>query len=311
MVNYYQNSSIFPPDSDLNPFSYIKSANKIKNNDLSLIKKKIAIISSSTADVIESFLIVELAKRGIKGVLKFLPFNQFEQEIFNDNSTLYNFKPDMIVLLPLVEDTCADNIGKISEKLIKNFLKRFESWVKKIRSKSKANIISSNFEISNYYPKNISDSLDLNSIDFSISKANVKMAEICNNVSDCFLLDYKKTILSLGLTDWMDRKLFFLGKVSQSHKAQIFLSRMLSRYISAILFGSKKCIVLDADNTLWGGVIGEDGLEGILLSDSYPGNIFKEFHQYLLRLRSKGVILALASKNNYQDILSVFKNHNT
>src|SRR5438270_12267475 len=70
-----------------------------------------------------------------------------------------------------------------------------------------------------------------------------------------------------------------------------------------------KCIGLDLGNTLWGGVLGEDGLEGIRLGDSYPGLAFRRFQQYLLGLYDHGYILAISSKNNEEDVLQVLRNH--
>ena len=90
---------------------------------------------------------------------------------------------------------------------------------------------------------------------------------------------------------------------------QIEISKQLSRFINAILVPPKKCLVVDADNVLWGGIIGEDKLDGIKLGEDFPGNIYKSFHRYLLSLRKKGVLLTLASKNNKKDVLEVFSKH--
>jgi len=70
-----------------------------------------------------------------------------------------------------------------------------------------------------------------------------------------------------------------------------------------------KCIVLDADNTLWGGVIGEDGIGGIEISSAFPGIAYQEFQRVLKGLRNRGVLLAVASKNNHDDVIEVFKSH--
>ena len=83
---------------------------------------------------------------------------------------------------------------------------------------------------------------------------------------------------------------------------------MLS-YVKAFLGKSKKCIVLDLDNTLWGGVVGEDGLDGIKLGSTPPGNAFVEFQKRLLALHQRGIILAINSKNNFDDAMHVIKNH--
>ena len=81
------------------------------------------------------------------------------------------------------------------------------------------------------------------------------------------------------------------------------------RMIAAEKAGPKKCVVLDLDNTLWGGVIGEDGLGGIALGDEFPGRAFRDFQRYLMHLKSKGVMLAVASKNNPDDAYEVLDKH--
>ncbi len=89
------------------------------------------------------------------------------------------------------------------------------------------------------------------------------------------------------------------------HEVAEDLCTTLKRQRSA----AKKCLVVDCDNTLWGGIIGEDGLEGIALGEDFPGSAFRDFQQQLLTLRSKGVMLAICSKNNEQDVWDVFDRH--
>lgn len=72
---------------------------------------------------------------------------------------------------------------------------------------------------------------------------------------------------------------------------------------------SKKCLVVDCDNTLWGGIVGEDGLEGIKLGEDFPGSAFRDFQRQLLTLKSRGVMLAICSKNNEADVWEVFNRH--
>jgi FkbH-like protein len=89
------------------------------------------------------------------------------------------------------------------------------------------------------------------------------------------------------------------------HEVAEDLCTTLKRQRSA----AKKCLVVDCDNTLWGGIIGEDGLEGIALGEDFPGSVFRDFQQQLLTLRSKGVMLAICSKNNEHDVWDVFDRH--
>ncbi len=80
-------------------------------------------------------------------------------------------------------------------------------------------------------------------------------------------------------------------------------------YIKPALGLNKKCIVLDLDNTLWGGIVGEDGFDGIKLGPNPPGNIFVEFQRWLLSLHYRGIILAINSKNNYDEAIKVIQDH--
>ncbi|MBA4717719.1 MAG: HAD-IIIC family phosphatase [Nitrosopumilus sp.] len=80
-------------------------------------------------------------------------------------------------------------------------------------------------------------------------------------------------------------------------------------YVIPNLGRNRKCIVLDLDNTLWGGIIGEDGFEGIKIGTKYPGNAFTEFQRRLLELHKQGIILAINSKNNPEDALQVIREH--
>tara|TARA_B100001057_G_C22851013_1_gene950962 strand:- start:2161 stop:3321 length:1161 start_codon:yes stop_codon:yes gene_type:complete len=81
------------------------------------------------------------------------------------------------------------------------------------------------------------------------------------------------------------------------------------KYISSLKGLSKKCIVLDCDNTLWGGVLGEDGLNNLKCGKEYPGSFFLNFQKKLLQLKNNGVLLALNSKNNYDDVIDALENH--
>jgi FkbH-like protein len=80
-------------------------------------------------------------------------------------------------------------------------------------------------------------------------------------------------------------------------------------YVKAVLGLNKKCIVLDLDNTLWGGIVGEDGFEGIKLGDDPIGRAYVEFQRHLLALNQRGVILAINSKNNFDDAMEIIKKH--
>ena len=87
------------------------------------------------------------------------------------------------------------------------------------------------------------------------------------------------------------------------------LSREYTRLSAALKGTNKKCLVLDCDNTLWGGVVGEDGINGIQLGADYPGSAYLEFQHAILDLYNRGILLAINSKNNETDVMEVLDRH--
>lgn len=109
---------------------------------------------------------------------------------------------------------------------------------------------------------------------------------------------------SRSLIDW---KFFFLSQMAINPKLAKSFQGWWNLKLDSIALKRKKCLVLDLDNTLWGGVLGEDGVEGIQIGGDYPGNAFYFFQQSLLQLMEQGVILAVCSKNNIHDVEDVWE----
>ncbi|NHJ40161.1 MAG: HAD-IIIC family phosphatase, partial [Asgard group archaeon] len=112
-----------------------------------------------------------------------------------------------------------------------------------------------------------------------------------------------------GKDDYINYPMYYRGALLLSENFLPKLSYALLGYIRALKGKNSKCIVLDLDNTLWGGIIGEDGLDGIKLNINYPGNEFVDFQRSLLSLYNRGIILAVNSKNNEADAMEVFNKH--
>ncbi len=126
---------------------------------------------------------------------------------------------------------------------------------------------------------------------------NLKVIDISN---------FTKQFSTVDLLDW---KYFFISQMGMNPRISRTFSEWWNRKLKSIAFNRKKCIVLDLDNTLWGGIIGEDGVSGIKLGGDYPGNAFKLFQAGLLELKKSGIILTVCSKNNEKDVLELWDNH--
>ena len=140
---------------------------------------------------------------------------------------------------------------------------------------------------------------DFNSYLYDLEKdtANVKVISI-NSFHEKYAL--KERI------DW---KYYFLSKMELNPSFISSFSSWLKNQIRSIELKRKKCLVLDLDNTLWGGILGEDGIDGIQIGNTYPGNAFLFFQQAILELKKRGIILAVCSKNNEEDVFDLWDNH--
>lgn len=124
------------------------------------------------------------------------------------------------------------------------------------------------------------------------------------------LLDVCHIASMVGLAEWHDPVQWNLGKFAFSHRFIPLYADALCRVIMAARGKAKKCLVLDLDNTLWGGVIGDDGMTGIRLSQGDAvGEAFLEIQQTALALRARGIVLAVCSKNNDEVARQVFREH--
>ncbi len=113
-----------------------------------------------------------------------------------------------------------------------------------------------------------------------------------------------------GLANWFDASLWYQAKQEIHPRASVLYGDQIGRLIAALWGRSAKCLVLDLDNTLWGGVIGDDGLEGIALGQGSPaGEAFVAFQRYAKQLSERGVILAVCSKNDEANALEPFEKH--
>ncbi|WP_205601727.1 HAD-IIIC family phosphatase [Sphingobacterium sp. xlx-130] len=130
----------------------------------------------------------------------------------------------------------------------------------------------------------------------SNEKSNVKVVEINHFFQE----------ETLEKIDW---RFLFTSQMIINPKLGKPFKKWMSRQLDFLSLKRKKCIVLDCDNTLWGGVVGEDGAHGVKLGQDYPGNTFRAFQELLLMLSHKGVILAVCSKNNLEDVQELWRDN--
>lgn len=272
-----------------------------------LISKKIAILGGSTTAEIKDMLEIFLLKEGIRPEFYETDYNRYYEEIMFSQE-LRIFKPDIIYIhttvrnieeFPLLTETQEEIINRLN-----NEFSKYEMMWKVAIEELNAVVIQNNFE----YPLhrilgNQESVLAQGKINY-INKLNEKFNEYARKNSALNLCDINYLAALVGLNNWHDLNMWYSYKYALSQVGVVNLAKSISNIIKAILGKTKKCLVLDLDNTLWGGVIGDDGVEGIkigretAISEAYLG-----FQHYIKELKIRGITLAIASKNDYDNAI--------
>ncbi len=293
----------------------IQKSNSLKTQTFEN-KIKIGILSSFTIKGLEKSLQARCASFKIGSNTYMCGYNQYNQDILNLQSNLYKFSPDITFLILDTRSILGDlfyspyKIDAASrKKFIINSIDNITNLCQTFIKNSNSKLVISNFSIPTYSSYGIYEHKTEYGLKEMIWDLNKKLNEFVKNTSSVFLYDFNSFITKFGETNVFDYRQFFIGdiKIALNHIPK--LADELLAFIKPIVGLNRKCIVLDLDNTLWGGVVGEDGFEGIHLSSKSPGNAFVEFQRHLLSLHERGIILAINSKNNEDEAMKVIQEH--
>jgi len=279
-------------------------------------KINIAILSSFTLNSLPAELkkVCHDAKINVDVYLG--KYNQYVQEILDGNSGLYKFKPDVIILFidakTLLGELFFNPYGSqkdIWEKWPNTISRNLSDLIRKLLNKTEAKIIFHNFETPIYSPLGIIENRKRSGYFESIEKLNTILRGSFKDNNRVFIFDYNNFCSRIGKENIIDSKMYYLGDIKISFKYLTQLCHEYLAYIIPIAAKTKKCLVFDLDNTLWGGIIGEDGFEEIKLGPTPEGKPFLEFQKHILALHNRGLMLAINSKNNPADALKVLREH--
>jgi len=294
---------------------YISISKNIDN--LRLEKKlKISVMSSFTLNGLNETLQVMCSELGVRCQSYVSGYNQYNQELFNPKSNFYDFSPDVTFLILDIRNFLGDIFHSpytLSDKQRKILVEEKKEELKKIitvfEENSNSKLIISNFNIPFYSPNGIIETKSEFGFHEMINEINKSLQEMCKKKNSIYVYNFNNFISKHGEKNVFDYRQFHLGDIQITYNLIPFLANDLMSYIKPILGKNRKCIVLDLDNTLWGGVVGEDGYDGIDLGHTPRGKAFVEFQKELLSLWNQGIILAINSKNNFDDAIKVVRDH--
>lgn len=285
-----------------------RSIKRILNSKSDLIEKRVAIISGSTIGEIKNLIEIFLLNEGIKPIFWLGNYNRFYEDIVFENKELEKFKPDFFYIHTSQRNIqyyphCSDK-EEVVEKNLKNELQRFYDVWENIAYKYHSIIIQNNFELPLYrIVGNSAITLIGGRVNY-VNRLNDKLVKYQLKNNNFFINDILYTSAELGLNEWYDEQAWYLYKYPFSMKAQLYVAKSISSIIKAVIGKNKKAIITDLDNTMWGGVIGDDGIEGIKLGIETPeGMAFSDYQRYLKELTYAGILLNICSKNERENAL--------
>ncbi len=275
------------------------------------IHKKIAVLGGSTTHDIIVAMEIFLLGYGIEPEFYESEYGQYWQDAMFPGLELSEFKPDIIYVhtsnrniteYPEMSDTKEE----VEDKLSRTF-GHFETMWKKLFETYHCPVIQNNFEAPFYRLLGNRDFYDIHGRLRFINRLNEKFAQYAANLTEgsLYINDINYLSSCYGLDEWSDPKAWHMYKYALCIPAIPILSFNVANIIKSVYGKNKKGLVLDLDNTLWGGVIGDDGVDGIEIGqETNLGQVYSEFQGYIKKQKDIGVVLAIDSKNEKENAIA-------
>ncbi len=269
------------------------------------IPLRVAVLGGSTTSELVSILELFLLREGFQPVFHESEYGRFFEEAVVDNGALKEFKPDVAIVHTTSRNIrhfpeAAVDKTKVEQNLNLEF-ERFRSVWDVLLSEFGCLVIQNNFDPPPFRILGNSDTVaDFGRTNF-VNRLNLMFAKYARMKTGILINDICYLAALVGLQDWYDESFWFSYKLAIGPRANVFLSDNIARILRAAYGKSRKCLVLDLDNTLWGGVIGDDGVMNLRLGNETPeGEAYVAFQHYCRELKNRGVLLAVCSKNDLE-----------
>ena len=299
----------YPFDSEY----ILKKAKRIKKELLASedkrIAKKIAVLGGSTTHDIIRVLELFLLDQGIEPVFYESEYAMYWQDAMFDNAELIEFAPDVIYIHTSnrnITDYPELNDGK-DEVFAKeeSAYKHFEVMWDKLRETYACPIIQNNFEMPFYRLLGNRDAVDVHGRIHFLNRLNEKFYEYADTHENFYINDIHYLSSCYGLDKWADPFFWHMYKYALCLDAIPNLAFNVSNIIKSVYGKNKKALVLDLDNTLWGGIVGDDGVENLEIGqETSLGQVYSEFQNYIKMQKQLGVMLNVNSKNEEVNALA-------
>ena len=273
---------------------------------------RIAVLGDYTTQPIITAIRCALISEGILAQTYEAPLGSYVQEILNPNSGLYDFQPEILIIVPDIFSIQYMPSGPVSDIVVgdaidSEIVKWQGLWDILVTRLGKP-ILQHLYEVPTDEYLGVAERRARWCGFNFIHEMNNRLLE--HAPSSLRWLDVERLASRIGRDNWNDSRLYNHGKFGFSPKFLPEYTTLLSAALRGVLGVNKKALIIDLDNTLWGGVIGDDGLSGIRLGpDTVEGEAYETFCNYIKGLGKRGVILGICSKNEFSIAREVFDKH--
>ncbi len=301
---------VTPGDDFVNQARVAKLSLSINQTLLGLQPIRIALLASTTLDHFSDILRFWLAQEGFAADLWIAPYDTIVPTIMDEGSDLYSFRPDIVWIFTTHRDVRVDVAAgggsEVQEVIAAAVATNTTLW-QTIQHRLSCVILQNNADIPAGDPfGNYAGQVEWTRRNM-LRRYNLSLGSAAPFGVVIFDLDH--VAANFGRARWVDWRYWYHSKHAFTFDACGTLAFHAARLIAGLKGCAKKAIVLDLDNTLWGGVIGDDGLSGIKLGNGADGEAFVDFQRYVLTLKQRGIILAVCSKNEEENAKEPFLKH--
>jgi FkbH-like protein len=289
-------------------FSALKK--NLKKDTAGFKKIKIALLADSSSQLLNTALKGYAVELKIDLEIYEADYDQINRQVYDPQSELYAFDPAYIIII------------RSTEHLLNTFYKQEN------RPGFGNDIVAQTAGICSHLAQNLSSKVIINtyveindnvfgsyasktntSFLYQLRKINIGLMEIAQQNKDLYISDFASLSAVKGYENTFDPKMYINADIVFNIDFLPLIAQSIVQTINSILGNSKKCLILDLDNTLWGGIIGDDGMEGIQLGNLGIGKAFTELQLWCRELKNRGIILAVCSKNTDEIAREPFASH--
>lgn len=302
------------PVAALSPARIAGLAGKLRQSGLGA-DLKVAFAGNQVVGSLPHCLEVACALDGILATTLVGDYAQEIQEVMLPQSGLRDFRPGLLMLgLSLrnlaprlhYDFSSLSTAERASEQ--ERILNHVTTWTQAARAATEATLVVANFVAPATPAAGIADLRDEAGETAFYQRLNLGLLERLRGEARTGILDLDRLAGRFGKDRALDPRMALMARIEWSERFQIEIALELRRFVKATLGRTRKCLVLDLDNTLWGGILGEDGVDGLRIRPGCPeGEAFLAFQQAVLALKRRGVLLALNSKNNADEVAAAFR----